>query len=100
MNNDSHYYQCWKQFVLINIFVKIMLHFFQDSLWIESSKGHFLEIEIFCYIMSLLLPIDKINASLLNNFDFSNNTYPNFRIAHDCFHKNITCILIFHNITV
>ncbi len=66
LRNISYYYQCWNKFLLINIFVKTMIHFY--LLCIKSSKEkHWSEIEIFCNTVNVFtVPFDQFNAPLLN----------------------------------
>ncbi len=50
INNVSHYYTCWNQFLLLNIFVVTVMH---SLMKIMFNEIHLFEIEHFCNVINL-----------------------------------------------
>ncbi len=65
INSGSSYYQCWKQFCCLIIFVET-IHIFWDSLKNRKLNEHHLY-EIYCNIINVFtVTFDQFNESLLN----------------------------------
>ncbi len=65
INNGSYYFQCWKQFLLLNIFVETMIFLMKCS-----NEQHLFEIRIFCNILNVFTIILFVLTKVLHFFYF------------------------------